>query len=38
VRCVSHDEALLLFQFARHERYFDKAAMERDAKAGAEPK
>lgn len=28
----------LLFQFARHERYFDEAAMERYAQAASEPK
>jgi cephalosporin-C deacetylase-like acetyl esterase len=38
VRYVSHATAPLLFQFARYERYFDTAAMERYAKAAREPK
>jgi len=33
VRYVPHAKAPLLFQFARYERFFDKAAMERYAKA-----
>jgi dienelactone hydrolase len=38
VRYVPHARAPLLFQFARYERYFDMAAMERYAKAAREPK
>jgi len=38
VRYVPHSAAPLLFQFARYERYFDKAAMDRYAKAAREPK
>jgi hypothetical protein len=38
VRYVPHAAAPLLFQFARYERYFDKAAMDRYAKAAREPK
>jgi dienelactone hydrolase len=38
VRYVPYSNAPLLFQFARYERYFDKAAMERYAKAAREPK
>jgi dienelactone hydrolase len=38
VRYVPHASAPLLFQFARHERYFDKAAMDRYQKAAKEPK
>jgi hypothetical protein len=38
VRYVPHAKAPLLFQFARYERAFDMAAMERYAKAAKEPK
>jgi dienelactone hydrolase len=38
VRYVPHATAPLLFQFARYERYFDKAAMDRYEKAAREPK
>jgi dienelactone hydrolase len=38
VRYVPHAKVPLLFQFARHERYFDKAAMDRYAKAAPESK
>jgi dienelactone hydrolase len=38
VRYVPHARAPLLFQFARYERYFDKAAMDRYAKAARKPK
>jgi dienelactone hydrolase len=38
VRYVPHAAAPLLFQFARYERYFDKAAMDRYYKAAREPK
>ncbi len=38
VRYVPHAACPLLFQFARHERYFDKAAMDRYEKAARGPK
>jgi dienelactone hydrolase len=38
VRYVPNSSAPLLFQFARYERYFDKAAMDRYATAAREPK
>jgi dienelactone hydrolase len=38
VRYVAHSASPLLFQFARYERYFNKAAMDRYAKAAREPK
>jgi len=38
IRYVPHATAPLLFQFARYERYFDKAAMDRHEKAAKEPK
>jgi dienelactone hydrolase len=38
VRYVPHSTAPLLFQFARYERYFDKAAMDRYARAARQPK
>jgi hypothetical protein len=38
VRYVPHAAAPLLFQFARYERYFDKAAMDRYANAARKPK
>ncbi|MBI3409507.1 MAG: hypothetical protein HY040_14295 [Planctomycetes bacterium] len=38
VRFVPHAQAPLLFQFARHERYFDKAAMDRYYAAAKKPK
>jgi len=38
VRYVPHASAPLLFQFARYERYFDKAAMDRYEKAAKGPK
>jgi dienelactone hydrolase len=38
VRYVPHASAPLLFQFARYERYFDRAAMDRYQKAAREPK
>jgi dienelactone hydrolase len=38
VHYVPHATAPLFFQFARYERYFDAAAMERYAKAAREPK
>lgn len=38
VRYVPHSTAPLLFQFARYERYFDRAAMDRYAKAAPESK
>jgi len=38
VRYVPHATAPLLFQFARYERYFDKAAMDRYEKAARNPK
>jgi dienelactone hydrolase len=38
VRYVPHANAPLLFQFARYERYFDKAAMDRYANAARQPK
>ena len=38
VRYVPHASAPLLFQFARYERYFDMAAMDRYQKAAREPK
>jgi dienelactone hydrolase len=38
VRYVPHAAAPLLFQFARHERYFNRAAMERYARAARGPK
>ena len=38
VRYVPHTSVPLLFQFARHERLFDRAAMERYAEAATGPK
>jgi dienelactone hydrolase len=38
IRYVPHAATPLLFQFARYERYFDRTAMERYAKAAREPK
>jgi dienelactone hydrolase len=38
VRYVPHAHAPLLFQFARFERYFNKAAMDRYAEAARQPK
>jgi hypothetical protein len=38
VRFVPHAAAPLLFQFARHEQLFDRAAMDRYAAAAAGPK
>jgi len=38
VRYVSHSKAPLFFQFAKHEQYFDKAAMNRYYAAAKEPK
>ena len=38
VRDAAHSVAPLLFQFARYERYFDKAAMDRYAAAARGPK
>ncbi len=38
VRYVPHAAAPLLFQFARYERYFDKAAMDRYYQAARQPK
>jgi len=38
VRYVPHSKAPLFFQFAKHEQYFDKAAMDRYYAAAKEPK
>lgn len=38
VRYVPHAKCPLLFQFARYERYFDKAAMDRYEQAARQPK
>jgi dienelactone hydrolase len=38
IRYVPHAAVPLLFQFARHERYFNRAAMERYEKAARQPK